>query len=359
MRQTPTELTALPGTGMCTVETMSLYACALRRGGITADDQAIFAELGLTATAAAAAAADLVRLHLLRDENRDGRRWLIPVNPEVATAILISPLDEEVLRRQAEISEIRARLSAFRPHYEETRRGTVPGPGIEPLRDAEELAGQFYVAAGGCHRELISFRPSGWLTPEQAAALLGRGVHVRLLLQHSVRTDIRARARLDKLIGGGGEVRTIGQLPRQLTIFDSEVAFLLHDEEPGGLLGVMIKHADTVRLLRDVAESTWAVAQPYLAKRIGYQEVADNLQRTIVELLADGLTDEAIARRLGVSVRTCRRHIATVLRSLDSVSRFQAGVRATAAGLVDSPPGSPAHPLTVPTLSMPSATSAI
>ena len=97
-----------------------------------------------------------------------------------------------------------------------------------------------------------------------------------------------------------------------------------------------IRHTETVRLLRELLETTWAAAEPYEAGEIGYHEVAHDLQRTIVELLASGLTDEVIARHLGMSVRTCRRHIATVLTNLDAVSRFQAGARAALTGLLDA-----------------------
>jgi DNA-binding NarL/FixJ family response regulator len=89
----------------------------------------------------------------------------------------------------------------------------------------------------------------------------------------------------------------------------------------------MIRSRSAVRLLLDLVESTWSAASPYVTKEIGYHEVTDHLHGTIIQMLAEGLTDDAIARRLGLSVRTCRRHIATLLRNLDAVSRFQAGVR--------------------------------
>jgi DNA-binding NarL/FixJ family response regulator len=52
--------------------------------------------------------------------------------------------------------------------------------------------------------------------------------------------------------------------------------------------------------------------------------------------MAQGFTDEAVARKLGMSVRTCRRHIAALMGSLDAVSRFQAGVRAANTTLIET-----------------------
>ena len=44
-------------------------------------------------------------------------------------------------------------------------------------------------------------------------------------------------------------------------------------------------------------------------------------------MLVDGAKDETIARTLGISLRTCRRHAATIMSALTSTSRFQAGYR--------------------------------
>ena len=55
----------------------------------------------------------------------------------------------------------------------------------------------------------------------------------------------------------------------------------------------------------------------------------------MLALLADGHKDEVVARRLGCSVRTARRHVSSLMELLDSSSRFQAGARAAQAGLLD------------------------
>jgi len=55
---------------------------------------------------------------------------------------------------------------------------------------------------------------------------------------------------------------------------------------------------------------------------------------TVLRLLAEGLTDDAMARRIGVSVRTVRTEVASLMTSLDARSRFQAGLRAAQLGLL-------------------------
>lgn len=51
-----------------------------------------------------------------------------------------------------------------------------------------------------------------------------------------------------------------------------------------------------------------------------------------MDLLGAGMTDEAIARKCGVSVRTLRRRVRVLQDRLGSTGRFQAGVRAAHRG---------------------------
>jgi DNA-binding NarL/FixJ family response regulator len=55
--------------------------------------------------------------------------------------------------------------------------------------------------------------------------------------------------------------------------------------------------------------------------------------RVILEALGSGLTDEAAAKRIGVSLRTYRRRVAELMARLEAGSRFQAGLRAGELGL--------------------------
>lgn len=55
-------------------------------------------------------------------------------------------------------------------------------------------------------------------------------------------------------------------------------------------------------------------------------------QQSILEGLAVGMTDEALASRLQMSVRTCRRHISQLFDILGAESRFQSGVLAARRG---------------------------
>jgi len=52
------------------------------------------------------------------------------------------------------------------------------------------------------------------------------------------------------------------------------------------------------------------------------------VERELLGLLAEGLTDVTIAKRLNVSLRTERRMVAELMRRLGASGRFEAGVKA-------------------------------
>jgi DNA-binding NarL/FixJ family response regulator len=58
--------------------------------------------------------------------------------------------------------------------------------------------------------------------------------------------------------------------------------------------------------------------------------------RQVADLLADGRDDRAVAREVGVTVRTVRRRVAELMRALQARTRFQAGYLI---GRGEAPPG--------------------
>lgn len=60
----------------------------------------------------------------------------------------------------------------------------------------------------------------------------------------------------------------------------------------------------------------------------------DTARRTLVNLMAAGLQDRAIARQLGISPRTFDRRLQESMKELEAKTRFQAGVRAVLSGWI-------------------------
>lgn len=113
-----------------------------------------------------------------------------------------------------------------------------------------------------------------------------------------------------------------------------------------GAAAVVIDHSRTPRMvcsgaelesLCSLAERLWdrGAEVRRLRRTPGTGAAQRPRMQMVLRLLADGLTDDdAVARRLGCSVRTVRNDVAAAMAALDARSRFQAGARAMRAGLI-------------------------
>ena len=64
------------------------------------------------------------------------------------------------------------------------------------------------------------------------------------------------------------------------------------------------------------------------------EDIEQDPDTRLLSLLASGFKDEAIARYLGIGVRTVRRRVAELMDDLSVHSRFQLGVVAERRGLL-------------------------
>jgi DNA-binding NarL/FixJ family response regulator len=90
-----------------------------------------------------------------------------------------------------------------------------------------------------------------------------------------------------------------------------------------------------VTALREYFELLWERATPLKPERPAAPGGRlTPAQQRVLELMAEGLLDDAIARRAGLSTTTVRRHIAAIMKRLDVSSRFAAGAAAQRRGWI-------------------------
>lgn len=95
------------------------------------------------------------------------------------------------------------------------------------------------------------------------------------------------------------------------------------------------RRSSVVDALQAMAGNLWDVGAPVPDRfPMATGGLAQERQEHVLRLLAEGLTDDMVARRLGVSVRTVRNDVASSMNALHACSRFQAGARAAQLGLV-------------------------
>jgi DNA-binding CsgD family transcriptional regulator len=141
--------------------------------------------------------------------------------------------------------------------------------------------------------------------------------------------------RLADLEGRGALVRVCrSDLPSTLIL--GRAAAVLRMPGPLGRPGdrslVLIRAPEVVAAMTAMVSALWGGA---LDLSIFRQRVAlqTGLTGRVLFLLQTGHKDETAARMLGLSVRTYRRHVATVMERLNATSRFQAGTRASSLGI--------------------------
>jgi DNA-binding CsgD family transcriptional regulator/sugar-specific transcriptional regulator TrmB len=305
-----------------------IYRYAARKGVIEAVEVAA-ADLGLGLREAHEAVANLVESRLLRVDDSEGRRF-VPVDPELASASLVSSVEREIYQRRELIDQIRERMGAFRSEYGDAGRSSAASA-VEYLVGAMEVRGFLKMAGDACRDEVLAMQAAGGDVEDLSQmylTLLARGVTVRIICQHRSRADVSTRMLLKRLTDAGAAVFTVSHVPRSAVVFDRALVVMFGVEDDGEASVARVHSHGIAKFLLDLFNHLWETATPLEGVEVGYANVADDLQQAIASLMAKGYTDEVVARKLGMSVRSCRRHIALLMRDLDATSRFQAGVQA-------------------------------
>lgn len=226
----------------------------------------------------------------------------------------------------------------------DARGTTVLGPGIETLTSLDEIVDLLGTLIESTTTRLWGAHPGAgfgadhvetWWEPVSRAA--ARGVEIRTLLQHSTRTQTQTQSYAALALPVGVLIRTVPVIAARTLVFDGTTAIATRFVDGRSEGALLIRDPGLVAYLERGYDADWALAQDYpaLLDAQGRPVEIDQTARAVLALLADGHKDEVVARRLGCSVRTARRHISSLMELLDSGSRFQAGARAAQAGLLD------------------------
>lgn len=270
----------------------------------------------------------------------DDANWLRPVPPSVALAQRLHPIEREITenrRLSITLAEV------FEPFMALSAQETAPTHSITVLEGLDRINAALDLATAQCHTEVLAVQPGGRRSPENRLLeaverdkpLIERGVRIRTLYQHTARYSPDRLAYVDRFTEGKVEYRTIDELVERLIICDESVAFIpVRDDRQ---VALELRHPGLVRYLIKVFEFMWGRAVP-LSAGTPYETDPDgitDIQHSIAKLLVEGHVDEAIARRLGMNVRTCRAHIAKLATALGSGSRAQLGFLIAQSGILN------------------------
>ena len=264
---------------------------------------------------------------------------LLPITPEAALAQLLRRQEEEVAEQQRRIQAQRdqiaravtARLSVV-DRDEESQ--------IEKVVGADAIHARFERLAYGSTTCVDSLVPATALPAEMLrdawpldADLLRRGVVCRAMYREAIRNDPPLHSYARDLLAHGAQVRTSPTLPQRLFISDRRIAVVPLDPTVRGLGTAIVTAPGVVASLLELFESVWRNAAPLdTGNPVDGATGLSDTERMLLTMLADGATDEAAAKKLGVSLRTVRRIMADLMQRLDAGSRFEAGIKAAKRG---------------------------
>jgi len=181
-----------------------------------------------------------------------------------------------------------------------------------------------------CEYPRQSFESLDWATYKNEQQLVQSrtqvtGIHDRARLDQYRQREILSR-------GSPPDARLVtGDVALRISVVDGIRTCLPLDVDDQSL-GIRVIHS-TVFATIATSLVLGTGGMPFV--RFGAPEV-DETERAVLRLMTDGLTDEAIARRLEVSDRTVRRKVAQLMAQVGADSRFQFAIKAQRAGLLDA-----------------------
>ncbi|MFD6800122.1 LuxR C-terminal-related transcriptional regulator [Streptomyces cyaneofuscatus] len=302
---------------------LRLYEKALRAGRIPRSD--------------IASAPCLTDLALLHPDPWDDT-WMRPVPPSAALAHLLQPVSREIderLRLATALSRSLFPLTAV-AHDD-------PNLAITVLEGVPAIQASLNEATATATDEILtaqpgSDRPAGTLQEALANAhtAIRRGARIRHIYQHPARYSSTVRDYLSQVPAQHLHVRTTELTVERLIIIDRDVAYIPASADRSTAL--RISHPALVSYLIQVYEVLWAQAVP-LAEN--HQAAAPDapvtaVQQSIARLLTEGHVDDVVARKMGISVRTCRSHVAKLMQTLGATSRTHLGALLVESGIVEA-----------------------
>lgn len=291
----------------------TLYRAVLRRPGLASDRHRD--ALGWPQAQFDTALSDLRAHRLVRVSP-----GLIADHPRAALERVVSAQEARLATRRQELARVRDSIDAFVADYvagQSVSASSLPAREQVDQSDVEATFDHLLAATGGDVRCCGLLVAGPTMTREIEA-----GRTVRWL--RSAGDGPTADETRDAF-----QLRVAASVPTRFACFGQDVA--LGAAEWGSVTGdfVVLRDPVVVAAFVELFDRLWVTAAPAIATD------DDRLTGGVLELMRQGLKDEAIARAQGVSLRTVRRRIATLMEEHGVDTRFQLALKLIERGSTD------------------------
>ncbi|WP_405778474.1 LuxR C-terminal-related transcriptional regulator [Streptomyces sp. NBC_00859] len=294
---------------------------------------------GRVSRRAATTAPCLIDLGLLHPDPDDMER-LLPTPPSLALHAILRDIESEIHTHRSREVKIVETLERFMTPG--TPGSPQDAPGVVVLEGLPRINTAINRANKACRSEVLCVQPGPRSAYELRTALprglllRERGARMRTLYQRASLHSPGLRDYLEQM-GDSIEIRSLDDIPERLIIFDRSVAFIPASADRTTALE--LRHPALVEYFATVFERFWrqGIALHEPAPPVPAEAGISERQYAVARLLSEGHPDEAVAKRLGISVRTCRTHIAHLSTVLGTTNRVQLGVRIAQSGMLKDP----------------------
>jgi DNA-binding CsgD family transcriptional regulator len=262
----------------------------------------------------------------------------VPAAPDAwyATAPDIA-LEALVRAREAELTRLRGRVEELMRNYRQGRRAVGPDELIEVVSGQEAIAACWRALQDSARTSLRVLDKAPHIlvaSPADEAAVIRRGVAVQVIYEHTAVRDPERVATIREFMDIGEDCRMLATLPFKLALVDDRWALLPVSTGTALQTALVVRPCSLLDALSGLFALSWSQAMRVPRAEAEGEPGAAGRRRELLTLLASGLTDESIARQLGISTRTVQRLIRDFMDSFGAQTRFQAGVHAARAELL-------------------------
>lgn len=167
----------------------------------------------------------------------------------------------------------------------------------------------------------------------RAREVMREGRELRSIYPVGVLDDPQHLAWVREWAAIGERQRMVESVPAEFAVFGAEAVVAAPTWGEPATSAVLVRSPLLVAAFTAIFDEAWAGGLP-----VPDQDLERDAETRLLTLLASGFKDEAIARYLGLGVRTVRRRVAALMDELSVHTRFQLGVVAERRGLLGRRP---------------------
>jgi sugar-specific transcriptional regulator TrmB len=263
--------------------------------------------------------------------------------PTWSAAAPTEMLENLLLDQEERLRELRVQVDRLMAAYHHAAAPDVRDV-VEVISGRQAIQERWHRLQSGARHQLLVLDKPPHVQRFDAGTelrLLARGVVAQVVYEQQALLQPGALDQVRQMTLAGEQARIGRDLPFKLAVVDARRALM--PLAPGVELdsALLVRPSTLLDALVATFDAHWTRAVPLtdamlsgaVLPDVPDAAAPDDDAGRLVALLAAGLTDEAIARQLGVSARTVQRRVSELMERLGARNRFQAGIQIAHRGL--------------------------